>query len=667
MNFPEDSCPHRCTPGSIGVEMETPRSDHDLLRDFVESRNERAFRHLAERHSGLIYHTALRVWNDRSLAEDVSQRVLGVLAAKAAKVLRDDIPLSAWLHRTTVLEAKAVQRGEARHHRKKEALMQEDDPSATTRDDSRWQDALPHLDAAIDSLPEADRRVLLLHFVDGMTFPQVADRLRKSTVAVQKQSQRALAKLQQILGRRGVALSIGLIASGLTAEMAKAAPLAFVTALGAKPWLAKTTSQVLVVKKTTVAAIAATALLCGVPLARQQAAIQRLESQLTRPELAVNEPGSRHRGQSSAAALSQLRRLAKDLQGQNKDIVRYLAAENHILGLTDEQLVGLMLECTTDELSSFEQQAIFNFSCDTLAMRNFETALTVLLERIPKSFFEKTQTTYHGAFSSSLRLWTLKDSRSALAWFQSHLDAIRGIPGGRDFPAGELENRMRLELSRGFLFTDSSTALEILRPVPPQMLMSELEQLGRSNSKEGNGNKEGVIRIARELLPADQATRMIAKTPSLYIETDRKGMPVFKAYEKFLDEQDLSAAEREAVITWAGASPLKSASSDPSKFEGTARHYRKWLESRGVPDPDWQVGAALAAVQNNWENDLDPICKLLATDGETGFPDQTIVGFVTNVDPSKCDPERLRKLADQADDPERIHEMIDSPVNPAHR
>jgi RNA polymerase sigma factor (sigma-70 family) len=647
--------------------METPRSDHDLLRDFVESRNERAFRHLAERHSGLIYHTALRVWNDKSLAEDVSQRVLGVLAAKAAKVLRDDIPLSAWLHRTTILEAKAVHRSEARHHRKKEALMQEDDPSATARDDSRWQDALPHLDAAIDSLPEADRRVLLLHFVDGMTFPQVADRLRKSTVAVQKQSQRALAKLQQILGRRGVALSIGLIATGLTTEMAKAAPLALVATLGAKPLLAKTTSQVLVVKKTTVAAIAATALLCGVPLARQQAAIQRLESQLTRPELAVNEPGSRHRGQSSAAALSQLRRLAKDLQGQNKDIVRYLAAENHILGLTDEQLVGLMLECTTAELSPFEQHAVFKFTYDTLAGRDFEAALTVLLERIPKSFLEKAKTIYHDLFINCLRNWALKDSGSALVWFDSHLDAIRSIPGGTNAITGQLEDGMRLGLSQAFIFTDPSTAAEILRPVPPQVLASELEQLARSNSKAWNENKRSVIWIARELLPEIQATRIIAGAASSHIEMDSKGMPVFTAYEKFLDEQELSAAEIAAVIAWAGANPMTSALSDPRKFEDTVRHYRKWLEGREVPDPDWQVGAALAAMRNICSSDLESICKLLADRDETGFNDQTLVGFLEKIDQPKRDLVRLRKLADQADHPERIHEMIDQLTTPTRR
>ena len=61
--------------------------------------------------------------------------------------------------------------------------------------------------------------------------------------------------------------------------------------------------------------IAASVLLCGVPLASQQVRNHRLEVQLVRPVLAAADFISR----TSPAGISQLRRLAKDLQGQNKD------------------------------------------------------------------------------------------------------------------------------------------------------------------------------------------------------------------------------------------------------------------------------------------------------------------------------------------------------------
>ena len=637
--------------------MENPRSDQQLLQAFTESGDQRAFHELVDRYSGLIYHTALRFWNDRPLAEDVSQRVLGALAEKSSKVLRDGVPLSAWLHRTTLLEAKSARRSEARHHRKKEALMLEPDPSTPSRDDSRWRDALPHLDAAIDSLPETDRRVLLLHHVDGMTFPQIAGRLGKSTTAVQKQSQRVLLKLQQILGRRGVALSIGLIATGLSAEMVKAAPVAFTASLAAKTSFVKTTSQVIAVKKTSISAVAATILFCGVPLASQQVRIHRLESRLTRPELAAADSISRSPDQASVAGISRLRRLAKDLQGQNKDIVRYLAAAGYVQNLSDEELAELMLECATSDLSSFEQQAVFKFACGTLVRRNPASALAVLLERIPKSFFKESKTIYHDSFFMAMRELAAKDPQAARAWFQSHLDAIRDIPTGETTPMVLLEHGMRLALSQAFIFTDSSIAIEILRPVSAQAIMSDLEQHARSNSKEWNEGKEGAIRVARELLPEDQASTIISQSVSAYLETDDQGMPVFTAYEEFLDHQDLSDAEREAVILWAGVSAIV----DNGKLGAAASHYRKWLESRGIGNADWHVGAALAVMQNNWRKGLDSICNLLSKQGD--FQDQAIVGFLEKVDQSTCDPKQLDKLEELLEDPE----PNDEPQSPATR
>lgn len=75
---------------------------------YANSRDERAFSTLAKRYSGLIYQTALRALGDTMLAEDVSQRVLGALAEKAGRLVNETAPLSSWLHRATILEAKAT-------------------------------------------------------------------------------------------------------------------------------------------------------------------------------------------------------------------------------------------------------------------------------------------------------------------------------------------------------------------------------------------------------------------------------------------------------------------------------------------------------------------------------------------------------------------------------
>jgi len=79
--------------------------DSDLLRRYTASRDEAAFRALAARYSGLVYHTALRITADAELARDVCQAVFLALARKASR-LHADGGIAGWLHRAAVLEAR---------------------------------------------------------------------------------------------------------------------------------------------------------------------------------------------------------------------------------------------------------------------------------------------------------------------------------------------------------------------------------------------------------------------------------------------------------------------------------------------------------------------------------------------------------------------------------
>jgi len=99
--------------------------------------------------------------------------------------------MPAWLHRATLFESTSAMRPEISHHRRKQ-LMTPDDSGETS---SHWTEAIPHLDQAIDHLPESDRSLLLLHYFESRPFPKIAQALRKKPAAVQKQSQRALEKL----------------------------------------------------------------------------------------------------------------------------------------------------------------------------------------------------------------------------------------------------------------------------------------------------------------------------------------------------------------------------------------------------------------------------------------------------------------------------------------
>ncbi|MGJ8634896.1 MAG: RNA polymerase sigma factor, partial [Luteolibacter sp.] len=617
--------------------METPRSDEQLLRDFTESGDQAAFRQLVDRYSGLIYHTALRIWNDRTLAEDVSQRVLGVLATKSSQVLKNRVPLSAWLHRTTTLEAKFIRRKEARHHRKKEALMLEYSVSSTSSEDSTWREAIPLLDEAIDSLRESDRQVILLHHVEGLTFPQVAKRLGKSTAAVQKQAQRALLKLQGVFGRRGITLSVGLLATGLTTEMAKAAPLALTTSFAAKASIGKISTQAIVMKKASIAAVGATVLLCGAPLASQRMKIQRLEERNMVSMEVTGVSSSGNSRPSSVDGNSRLRDLSKDLLGQDRNVVRYLSAVEYIESLTNEKLGELMLECVNGDLSSIELQPIFRICRATIAERDPAYALAVLLKKVPSSFYNEPGAVYFDQFSDTLGKWATNDPYVALEWFRSHLDTIREIPVGDDRIPGKLEIEMRLALSHAFIFSDVPTAVEILSSVPEQALRHDFQTLARNNFPGFNEGKEILMQVAREMLSEDLATMAVASCAG-HISYDPEGVPDFSRSTEFLENQELSEAEHRAVILRAGALSMQSSLSK-GKLEAVASHYGKWLEDNGITRTYWHVGAALADMHKNWSGDLDVIFNYLKTRGELG--DESIAGFLETVDRgNRIDPER---------------------------
>ena len=101
----------------------------------------------------------------------------------------------------------------------------------TTSPDPAWKDALPHLDEALERLPERDRNVVIMHFLQGMSHSEIASLIGKTAVAVQRQCHRSLDKLGRLLRNRGIAISGAALASGLACERIQAAPAVFTSAV----------------------------------------------------------------------------------------------------------------------------------------------------------------------------------------------------------------------------------------------------------------------------------------------------------------------------------------------------------------------------------------------------------------------------------------------------
>jgi len=162
---------------------------------------------------------ALRQVQDPVLAQDVAQAVFLLLAQKAARLGRT-VVVSGWLFQTTRFVAARVRRTEQRRQRREQEALKMAQLNATH---DAEHDLAPAVDDALAQMGETDRNALLLRFVEGRSYREVAAALGVSEEAAKKRGQRALQTLRGLLGRSGVAVSAAALGSFL-GERLNAAP-----------------------------------------------------------------------------------------------------------------------------------------------------------------------------------------------------------------------------------------------------------------------------------------------------------------------------------------------------------------------------------------------------------------------------------------------------------
>src|SRR5688500_801217 len=147
--------------------------DRELLRRAANGSRE-AVAQIARRHIRFVYAAALRQVRDPHLAEDVTQAVFVILAQKVRRI-KPDAPLHAWLFTTTrYAAANATKlRNRRQFHERRAAEM---------RNQLRAAQPVPvaleaMLDEALADLRASDRTAILLSYMAGMSWREVADAL----------------------------------------------------------------------------------------------------------------------------------------------------------------------------------------------------------------------------------------------------------------------------------------------------------------------------------------------------------------------------------------------------------------------------------------------------------------------------------------------------------
>ncbi|HEY1120762.1 MAG TPA: sigma-70 family RNA polymerase sigma factor [Haloferula sp.] len=195
--------------------------DRSLLDRYFANRDESAFRELVGRHLDLVHAVARRVTGNDELARDAAQTTFVKLARDVANVPRT-VSLAAWLHRTSRCAAVDLVRSEDRRRKREELAYQHAPMNATP--EPEWERLAPVIDEAVDSLPAADRELVLAKYYGNESFAGIAARFGWTEANARKRASRSLEKLRHLLGKRGLTTTAAALATALPAYAVSPAP-----------------------------------------------------------------------------------------------------------------------------------------------------------------------------------------------------------------------------------------------------------------------------------------------------------------------------------------------------------------------------------------------------------------------------------------------------------
>jgi TIGR03009 family protein len=217
-------------------------SDAQLLERFVSRRDESAFELLVWRHERLVFNVCRRLLRDHADAEDAFQATFLALVRRAGSIGKREA-VAAWLYKVAYRVALRVRMASAQRSQRErlgvdlESLPGEDGPAT----EAMWRELRPLLDQEVSRLPERYRVPVILCYLEGKTYDEIARQLGCSRGTVSTWLTRARELLRKRLERRGVVLAGGVLATLLAGRTASAvAPPALVhgTVKAALPYAA---------------------------------------------------------------------------------------------------------------------------------------------------------------------------------------------------------------------------------------------------------------------------------------------------------------------------------------------------------------------------------------------------------------------------------------------
>lgn len=154
-----------------GVWMHTEMDEERAWVAAAAAGDRKAFERLYRRHAGRVFAVCLRLAGDRGRAEECAQDAF-VQAWQRLSQFRGDSAFGTWLHRIAVNATLSAGRA---HGVRQRHIASSDDPALHDRPARASMPGVRlDLEAAILALPDAARRVFVLHDVEGHKHHEIA-------------------------------------------------------------------------------------------------------------------------------------------------------------------------------------------------------------------------------------------------------------------------------------------------------------------------------------------------------------------------------------------------------------------------------------------------------------------------------------------------------------
>jgi RNA polymerase sigma factor (sigma-70 family) len=194
-------------------------TDGQLLESYIRRRDGAALEALVQRHGPMVWGVCRRVLRNYHDAEDAFQATFLVLVRRAASIASREF-LANWLYgvaHQTALKARATA---AKRSARERQVKEMPEPEAVQQD--LWHDLKPLLDQELSRLPDKYRTPIVLCDLEGKTRKEAARQLGCPEGTVAGRLARARVMLAKRLAQRGVVLSGGALAVGLSQNAASA-------------------------------------------------------------------------------------------------------------------------------------------------------------------------------------------------------------------------------------------------------------------------------------------------------------------------------------------------------------------------------------------------------------------------------------------------------------